>query len=125
VRGSGLGPNLELESQLWRLSDAFGRKESEWLPYWRSDTFVTVAPATAKVSLYRRDRHGALLVVSNLGQEESDVTVTLHRAALGLPADATARDALTDEVLPLADGTLRLTLPSLGWRLVWVGGGGE
>jgi hypothetical protein len=122
VRGSGLGPNLELESQLWRLSDTFVRKESEWLPYWRNAASITVAPAPAKASLYRHERHGVLLVVSNLGQEESDVTVTLHRAALGLPADATARDALTDEVLPLVDDTLRLTLPSLGWRVVWVRG---
>jgi hypothetical protein len=42
-----------------------------------------------------------------------------------LPTDAAARDALTDEVLPLANSTLRLPLLSLGWRVVWVRREGE
>jgi len=119
VRGSGLGPNLELESQLWRVSDEFGRKEAEWLPYWRNGDWVKVSPETAKVSFYR-GKKGVLAVISNLGSEETDVTVTWPQESLGLPADRTARDALTQELLPLDGATLRLRLPSFGWRLVWI-----
>lgn len=122
VRGAGLGPNLELESQLWRVSDEFGRKQAEWFPYWRNGEFVRVSPETAKVSFYR-GKKGILAVISNLGPEEAEVTVTWQKEPLGLSADLAAHDPLTQKPLPLDGATLRLRLPSFGWQMVWMGAG--
>jgi hypothetical protein len=122
VRPNGLGPHLELASQLWRVQEEFGRKEAEWLPYWRNGDYVTVTPEGARASLYRHPTNGVLLVVSNLSPETALVSVRLNRERLGLPLDCGARDALTGEAVALLEGCLTASLASLEWRWVWVRG---
>jgi len=123
VRANGLGPHLELESKLWRLSDEFGRKDAEWLPYWRNSEYVTVTPDGAAASLYRHPTNGVLVVVSNLSRQEAPVSVHLHLTRLGLDEPVRARDALRGEELSLVEGAFTLLLASLEWRWVWVRGG--
>ena len=111
---------IELESSLWGLAGEFGRKEAQWLPYWKNSEYVSVQPASAYGSLYRHHKNGVLAVVSNLGRESADVQVRLDLAKLGLNPDATARDALSEDVMPMRDGRIDMVLPSLGWKVIWL-----
>jgi hypothetical protein len=119
VRGYELA-QIELWSKLWRVFDAFGRKEAEWLPYWRNGEYVGVAPEGAYASLYRHPKNGVLVVVSNLNRQETTVTVRLNWKRLGLPEDLKAVDALTGEIQATEKGQIVIPLKSLGWKLIWV-----
>lgn len=120
VRANGLGPHLELESKLWRLNEEFGRKEAEWIPYWRNGELVTVAPQGAFVSLYRHPVNGVLLVASNLSRETACVAIRLNLERLDLPQNCQAHDALTGKEVNLEEGCWMQPLASLEWRLVWI-----
>ena len=120
TRSYDIGPALDLSSDLWRLSDEFGRKQAEWFPYWRNGEYVTIEPEGAHASLYRHPQNGVLAVLSNLGRAEALVTVELNLASLGLAGDVLARDALTGEPVALEKGALRVNLAVLGWRIVWL-----
>ena len=120
TRSYDIGPVLELSSDLWRLSDEFGRKQAEWLPYWRNGEYVTIEPEGTHASLYRHPQNGVLAVLSNLGRAEAVVTVQLNLALLGLDDDVSARDALTGDPVAVEKGALRVNLAVLGWRIVWL-----
>jgi hypothetical protein len=122
VRAVSTGADLGLMSSLWRIFDDFGRKDAEWLPYWRNSDYVSAAPADLVVSLYRHSKHGVLMEVFNAGPGEVSGEVTLNLNALKLKA-AAAHDALTGDAIALDGGKLQLTLSSLGWRLLWVTAG--
>ena len=105
---------------LRRLFDEFGRKEADWLPYWKNAEYVSVQPEGAYASLYRHPRNGVLLVVSNLTEGEKTVVLNLNLQKLGLPAQVSACDALSQEAVTCSGGRLDIALPYLGWRVVWV-----
>jgi len=125
VRPMHMGENLRLASSLSRILDDFGRKDAEWLPYWRNDRYVSAAPADFVISLYRHPKHGVLAQVFNAGPHEIAGEVTLNFEALGLTGTPAARDAFSGEAIAINGGRLRFTLPSLGWRLVRVEGEGS
>ncbi len=114
---------LKLQSQLWALSDEFGRKEATWRPYWNNQQFVTTGPEGAYTSLYQHTTNGVLAVISNLSRSEATVEVRFQLDQLGL-GQISAVDALTKEPVTITDGTARILLKSLGWRLVWLKGKG-
>jgi hypothetical protein len=124
VRAVSAGADLELISGLWRILDGFGRKEAKRLPYWRNERYVVAAPADFVVSLYRHPKHGVLAEIFNAGASESAGEVRFNVEALGLTDRAKARDAFSGEAIAMDGGRLQVTLPSLGWRLVRVGGEG-
>jgi hypothetical protein len=77
---------------LWAVEDAFGWGDDvEFLPYWKNQTLVTVAPADPNVvcSLYRKAGKLMAVVVNNTGADR-DVTLQFHADALNLPALAQA-----------------------------------
>ena len=111
---------LDLAASIWRVMDTFGRKKAKWHPYWNNGNVVRVSPDNAHASLYRHPRNGVLAVVSNMDGEERTVTVELDLARLGLTSDAGAVDALDGEGIPMSDGAMELTLPTLGWKLIRV-----
>ncbi|MEM2936012.1 MAG: DUF6067 family protein [Candidatus Bathyarchaeia archaeon] len=119
VRGAGLSPSLELESALWRLSDEIGRKECEWLPYWRNSDYVRVNPEGSYVSLYKHPKNGVLAVISNLSREEAELEVDFNLDRLGLTEkNISVEDGLTGEPLAMEAGRIKFTLPSLGWKMI-------
>lgn len=123
TRSYTVGPGLELNSALWRLSDEFGRKEAQWLPYWRNAEYVTVQPEGAYASLYRHPSNGVLAVVSNLRRDEAVLHTHLNLDRLGLTGRPSATDALARTPVTIDDdGRIELTLPSFGWRLLWIRG---
>ena len=125
VRPMHMGENLRLASSLSRILDDFGRKDAEWLAYWRNDRYVSAAPADFVVSLYRHPKHGVLMEAFNAGPGDVSGEVTLNLEALGLTGTPAARDAFSGEAIAINGGRLRFTLPSLGWRLVRVEGEGS
>lgn len=120
----GSGPDywddLKLLSQMWRIFDEFGRKEAEWLPYWKNSAYVTVETADTFVSLHRHPANGVLAVVSNLGKQRAQVKVNFRPTAFGLPRSCAAVDAFTKEPLAMKDAELVLELEAVDWRLVWI-----
>jgi len=117
VRG-GLGGSLELESQLWRVMDDFGRQGAKFVPYWDVRAGFRANPPAVKVSGYSRGSQGLLLVVSNLGPSAVDARVELDRRALGLPERLTALDALAETPLPFEADTVTCSLESLDFRII-------
>ena len=121
IRSSNLDERLELESQLWRLNDEFGRKEALWLPYWKNAEYVTVKPTGAYTSLYWHPKNGVLAVISNLTGQKTRVEVKFNLDKLNLSGkEISGQDALTGESIKVRDGKVQLVLPSMGWRLVWL-----
>ena len=120
VRPNNPHDGLRFVSSLWRLSDEFGRKEAEWLPYWKNSEYVKAGPEGAYVSLYRHPKNGVLAVVSNLGRKKTAVKVSFALDKLGLSRKSTACDALTKEAIPFDNGSIVLELDSVAWRLVWI-----
>ncbi|MBI4028420.1 MAG: hypothetical protein HY360_25770 [Verrucomicrobia bacterium] len=119
VRPSFLKPDLEVVSLIWKVMDEFGRKEAEWLPYWRNAAYVTVRPAGAYASLYRHPKNGLLAVVSNLGKKPANVAVKFNLEKLGFRNAFSARDALTAETVNIHRAALTLRLKPLDWKLIW------
>jgi hypothetical protein len=113
---------MKWASRLWKLSDEFGRKEAEWLPYWRNSEYVTVSPEGAYVSLYRHPENGVLAVISNLSEEKETVKVQLNMERLDLDRNPNVAEVVlpAGEPLPIVEGKIRLILPSLSWKLIWV-----
>lgn len=124
LRPYGTEDQLPFAAAIWRLLDDFGREEAQWLPYWSNGDYVDVAPTEAKASIYLHPRNGALLVIDNYQNEPADVTVSLELAALKLGKAPTATDGLSGEAVPIADGTITLSLSATGWKTIWVKPGG-
>jgi len=124
VRARGVGGELDLQSRLWRVMDEFGRKEAEWLPYWRNAVYAAVSPADAYASLYRHPRNGVLVVLSNLGAKRALVRLRLKTERLGLAGPLAAEDALARRAVPVRRGVISCSLPSFGWKLLHVKGAG-
>ena len=118
VRPIGAGPNLELMGRLWGVMDAFGRKDAEWLPYWRNGEYVSIKPHGAFASLYRSYGNGVLAVISNLGRKPAKVQANFSLNRLGLEGSAT--DAMSGQALALAAGSLELAMQPMEWRLIWL-----
>ena len=112
---------LALASAIWKAMDAFGRKEAEWLPYWQNSDYVKASPDGAYASLYRHPKNGVLAVVSNLADKRASVTVKLNLRRLGLRSGSVrVTDALKGRAVPMRNGTLKCSLPRLGWKLLWI-----
>ena len=123
VRAHGRKGDLDLLSAIWKVMDGFGRKEAQWVPYWRNADFVKTSPTGVQASLYIHPRNGVLAVVSNLTSKSAVANLRFDPSRPALPqSEAVARDALTQELLRMHDGVVRFRLRSLEWRLVWVAG---
>jgi hypothetical protein len=120
VRPLDTGERLRLISRIWKAREDFGVDRARWFGYWQANSPARSDQQGIVVSLHSRPRRGALLVVSNLGARRARARIRLDLAALGLPADTEAADALTGEKIRLSTATLSFPLESMGWRMVWV-----
>jgi len=122
------GGELAFNSKLFRLFDAFGRKEAEWLPYWRNAAYVTATPPGADdkpgvyVSLYRHKQNGVVAVILNLSRRKEEPSVRFDLKRLGLAGrELTARDALSETDVRLDSDTVRLpNMAPMEWHLIWL-----
>ncbi len=121
VRPNGTGKDLDLIASIWKVMEAFGRKEAEWLPYWRNTEWAKISPASVYVSLYRHPENGILAVVSNLGGKKQKIRLALDTNRLGLEDQSLrVNDVLQNESIPAPDGIVRLRLQGLEWKLLWI-----
>ena len=112
---------FDLAAKLWQVAVDFGRREASFVPYWRNRAYLSASPEGVYVSLYIHHVNGVLAVISNLGPRTETARVQLNLAKLGwVGKTLSAKDALTDEPVPITDGATAFDLPSFGWRLVWV-----
>ena len=100
-------PHLNIEgvkyiSKIWAAFDAFGRKEAEWLPYWKNRQYVTAEASNSYVSLYRHPENGVMAVVSNLDKAKQVVTARFDLNRLGLSENVSATNAMTGEAVLFA-----------------------
>lgn len=120
------GGDMETLAWLWKLSDEFGRKEAEWLPYWKNSDYVTVTPQgtddkpAGYVSLYRHPKNGVLAVISNLGPELRKIRVHFNMEKLGLKSGVLGLFVGLRTTVParIVSGTVEVELKSLGWRIL-------
>jgi hypothetical protein len=112
--------HIQLSSNLWRLFDEFGRKEAEWLPFWRNAAYVTLTPGGAYASLYKHPKNGVLAVVSNLSKDTAKIRVHFDLEKLGLRANCTMKNALTSEPLAISDNSVEMDLSPTGWKIIWL-----
>ncbi len=106
---------------LWKTYDAFGYREAEFIRYFTAEeTGIASADAEqVKVSLYLKRNEGAMLVVSNLGTEVAESTVTVDLQAMGL-ANVSARNALTGRALEVAGNQIKVRVRPTSFVLVRV-----
>ncbi len=84
--------------------------EVEFLPYWSNGELFSTDAEAVKVSAYRKSG-ACLLLVVNLNAEPVAAVVSVNLQPLALGAGAVrAMDAVNGNVLPFADGRLKLPL---------------
>ncbi len=106
---------------LWKAYDAFGYRDAEFIRYFEAEkTGLALADNDqVKVSLYRKQGEGALLIVGNLVPDEVVTSnVTIDRQALGLAGPVKARNALTGRALPVNGDTIEVRLRPASFVLV-------
>ena len=122
VRPNGLGPTLELQSKLWRWAERFGRRQARWIPYWRSDEYARATDEAVLISLYHHGTNGVTAVMANMGADPVSTQVQFGLAKLGLSDEVRAENVMTGEQQHVRQGSVKLELPSLAWRMLWLRG---
>lgn len=107
-------------SPLWKVRDDFGVKQARWLPYWSNADVVKVETKDCYVSLFAHPQGRVLAIVSNLSQEKTGVRLSLNLDKLGLPANVSAKDAVSKAALKIQNGDITLNLPAQDYRIVWI-----
>ena len=105
---------------IWRVREAFGCKDAEFVGYWKAGPLVTVEPKGCRASLWRHPKNGVLAAVANLSRQQADVRMGLDLRKLGLGGRSSAEDARSKRALPVKGNEVSLSLPSQGWMLVWL-----
>ncbi len=112
---------VDQPAAIWRIQDAFGKTQAQWLPYWRNAELVSADAEQIKVSLWNRPGKGALLVISNLGISECQARIRLRRQKLAMPADTAALEMLPCKPSMTLNGDgVALTLPAGKCQLVFL-----
>jgi hypothetical protein len=105
---------------LWKIRDDFGVKQSRWLPYWSNQDVVKVAPKDCYASLFAHPDGRVLAYVSNLGKAAVDVRLSLNLDKLALPANVSAKDAISKAAVKMENGVITLNIPAQDYRIIWV-----
>ena len=101
--------------------DEFGLVEAEFLPYWSNENVLKADAEDLIVSAYTREDKGALVIVSNLGDEDREASVRLELAALGLEGQPAVEGVLDGADVRLQGTTLEVSVPARDFRLILLG----
>jgi hypothetical protein len=112
--------DLDAISTLWKVRDDFGVKQARWLSYWSNQDVVKVETKGCYVSLFAHPQDRVLAIVSNLSKEKTDVRLSLNLDKLDLPANVSAKDAVSKAALKIQNGDITINIPAQDYRLVWI-----
>ena len=119
----------EHQSDIWKAWDSFGADKSEWVPFWRSGSLVTLTgPGDLRASAYLRKGIGALFVVANLGAKPASIRLAPDRSEIGLPANCLlmARDeAAGGGELPIVGNEVCVTVGAGAFKMVSIHAAGQ
>lgn len=83
---------------------------AKWSPYWENAKVIKTPASTIRVSYYKTQKDGLILVATNYSKTVVDADITLDLNALGLASIADAHDVLNSESFRNVGGTLKLRL---------------
>jgi hypothetical protein len=112
--------DLDAISTLWKVRDEFGVKQARWLPYWSNPDVVKAETKDCYVSLFAHPQGRVLAIVSNLSKEKTDVRLSLNLDKLDLPANVSAKDAVSKAALKIQNGDITINIPAQDYRIVWI-----
>jgi hypothetical protein len=112
--------DLDAISTLWKVRDEFGVKQARWLPYWSNPDVVKAETKDCYVSLFAHPQGRVLAIVSNLSKEKTDVRLSLNLDKLDLPANVSAKDAVSRAALTIENGDITLNLAAQDYCIVWI-----
>ena len=112
----------DYQKDIWRAWKAFGMDGARWLPWWDSKALASCNASDFRISAYVQDKRGALLVVANLGTNQSVATVTLRRKACGLGAQRLleTRDESTGQAMASPGDTFSIPVNAGSFKLISV-----
>ena len=70
------------------------------------------------VSLFAHPQGRVLAIVSNLSKEKTDVRLSLNLDKLDLPANVSAKDAVSKAALKIQKGDITINIPGQDYRIV-------
>jgi hypothetical protein len=112
--------DLDAISSLWKVRDHFGVKQARWLPYWSNADVVKVQTKDCYISLFAHPQGRVLAIVSNLSKEKTDVRLSLNLDKLDLPANVSAKDAVSKAALKIQNGDITINIPAQDYRIIWI-----
>ena len=113
--------NPEVVWQAWDALDEFGYVDSQFIPYFAPDPPAFTEMPDVYASAYRRQDGRALVIVSNLSREDREGQVRLNAESLGVSVKRVVSWPDKAE-LALTEGSVPLSVPRLGYRMLVVGG---
>jgi hypothetical protein len=81
---------------------------------------VKVETKGCYVSLFAHPQDRVLAIVSNLSKEKTDVRLSLNLDKLDLPANVSAKDAVSKAALKIQNGDITINIPAQDYRIVWI-----
>lgn len=118
IRPVNVGPMLRKMSEIWKIEDEFGVDNAEWYPYWQNQDLVEVSQEDVKASFYiHQKKKDILLIVSNLGRKTIPASLKFNLHDLGINS-LMARDAMTEEEIPIDKSVLKLSLNKISVRII-------
>jgi hypothetical protein len=115
--------DLDAISTLWKVRDEFGVKQARWLPYWSNPDVVKAETKDCYASLFAHPQGRVLAIVSNLSKEKTDVRLSLNLDKLDLPANVSAKDAVSKAALKIQTGDITINIPPQDYRIIWIESG--
>jgi hypothetical protein len=107
-------------TSIWRVREAFGCKDAEFIGYWNAGNLVQVEPQGCYASLWVHPTNGILAVVANLTRKPAEVHVALSWEQLGPATQLTAEDVRLAKPLDFQGRRFSVALKPQGWTLVWI-----
>ncbi len=104
----------------WEAKARFGMtSDAVFHPYWRDQDFVATEAENVLIGLYSKPG-AALVIVSNMTDEDRAIPLTVDFGALGLPEGATAVNPISLETISVEGGALSIEVKARRFGMVWL-----
>lgn len=111
--------NTDVMNEALAALDAFGYADAKFMGYFESTPPATTDMKDVYVSSYQRKDGISLLILSNVGKEDRQGTVTINAQRLGKPVTE-VMEWPNKQPIAATGSKIALTVPRLGYRLVVV-----